>query len=303
MIALLKTQLLVGLNINAWRKGKKRGRHIGMFLLVAFALAPTYIGWIALQARAFRFLHEANLPMQDVQLAGTFGMAMMLTLLAGVPIVYSTLFQSRDLSILLPLPYKPWQIVTAKLTVTYAIELIAAVLAFAPSYYFYVRYGFATMADVPVGIVATLLLPVLPVAVAALGAFLITSVPGIGRNKWLWYALMLTAMMSLSMSFTALTGTAAQSDMTDIVQVRMAQMARMGRLFPGSVFAMRAITTHGAEAYGYLAAYAAVVAAYIATLLVLGQTLYLRPILRGEALRHRTGRKAGAAVADHARAR
>jgi ABC-2 type transport system permease protein len=297
MISLLRLQLMVGLNINAWRMGKKRARHVGMFLLVLLAISPSYGGWVMLQVKAFEFLVAGKVPLQDVQLAGTYAMAMMMALLAGVPVVYSTLLQSRDLSILLPLPYRPWQIVSAKLLVTYAIELIACVALCTPTYALYVRHGFAGPADLPVGVLAMLLLPVLPVAVASTVSLLIAAIPGVGRNRWLWIALVLSAMLSLSLTLSMLSGTGAAGEMTDIVRVRMAQMERVGRLFPGAAFGFRAVTSHGWQAWMQLAAFAGTAACYAGVALLVGQTLYLGPILRGgEGKRRRKGRKAAVAV-------
>lgn len=297
MISLLKTQLMVGLNINAWRMGKKRARHVGMFLLVLLAISPSYGGWIMLQVKAFEFMAAGQVPLQDVQVAGTFAMAMMMALLAGVPVVYSTLLQSRDLSILLPLPYRPWQIVSAKLLVTYVIELIACVALCIPTYALYVRHGFAGPADIPVGILAMLLLPVLPVAVASTVSLLIAAIPGVGRNRWLWVALVLTAMLSLSLTLSVVSSGGAGSEMTDVVRVRMAQMERIGRLFPGAGFGFRAVTSHGWQAWTQIAAFAGTAACYAGVALLVGQTLYLGPILRGDdGKRRRKGRKPAVAV-------
>lgn len=295
--ALLVTQLLTGLNLNAFVVKGKRGKAwlatIGMTVL----LMPSYVSLVVLQVKMFAFLRSNGLPLESVALVGIYSAAQLMILLASIPAVYATLYQSRELSILLPLPYHPWQIVAAKLGAIYLPELIVGWALFVPALVTYYAYGHAPLALLPVTMVGLILMPAIPLALASIACMLIANIPGIGRNKWFWYVAITTALLGASVMLTAGMSAADAGEMTDLVQVRMRQISQMGRLMPGVQFAMYALADNRWNAVLHQLAHMAVVLGYALMVVLVGSRAYIGPILRGsDAGKSRTQRRSAEAA-------
>lgn len=292
MISLIRCQLWVSLGLNNIVNKKKRTKTLLYGILLILALSPSFAGIIFMLNSAFRYLYNNNLPLNDMLLTGMYSLTQIMTLLLGIPIVYSALFQRNDLSILLPLPYKPSQILAAKLISLYVFELIACLAFFLPAFILNIIYFHPGIGMILNGIVSLLLLPVIPLTICTLLSLMVINIPLIGRNKWLWYLLIMAAMLGVSFSFMMLTAnTSNQSDVLDLVKIKMNQMNQTCRLIPGSIFGLRALVTSGFSAVLSQLLNLAVTGGYLFMLLFTGQWLYLGPILRGDAVVTRTGRK------------
>lgn len=294
MMNLIRTQLWVSLGLNSIVNKKKRVKTMLYGILLIFALSPSFAGLIYMQNTAFRFIRDNNLPLNDMLLTGMYSLTQIMTLLLGIPMVYSALFQKNDLPILLPLPYRPAQILGAKLISLFIFELIACLAFFVPAFILNIIYFHPGVGMILNGIVSIVLLPVIPLAICTLLSLLVINIPVIGRNKWFWYMMIMVAILGVSFSFMMLTtNTGTQADVLDLVKVKMNQMNQTYRLIPGSIFGLRALVTTGFPAVMSQLLNLATAGGYLFLLYLAGQRLFLGPILRGDAVVSRSGRKQG----------
>ncbi len=296
MRSLLAVQFLAGLNLNALRLPKKRVRAwlatVGMTVL----LAPSYIGVAVLQVKAFGFVRDIGLPLEDMLLVGMYAASLFMILFAGIPTVYASLYQSKELSVLLPLPFSPWQIVAAKLASIYAVELLVGWAFFLPALAAYFAYGHASVWHLPIAAIGLLLMPVVPLALSAMLCMLVSNIPGVGRNKWFWYIGITVALLGATLMLT--TGMIAEDTaaMADLIEVRMRQIAQIGRMLPGAQFGMYALVDDRWTAILHQAANIVVSAGYALAVLGVGSAMYIGPIMRGDGVRQRGRTRTGTAT-------
>jgi ABC-2 type transport system permease protein len=299
LLSLFRVQFLAGLNLNAFVLPRKRVKAWLAAVGLTACLTPSYLAIVALQVKAFSYLRSSGLRLEDLLLIGVYASALFMILFAGIPAVYAALYQSNELSILLPLPYHPWQIVAAKLGVIYAIELLVGWAFFLPALITYYAYGFAPPALLPVAVAGMLLMPAIPLALSAVACMLIANVPVLGRSKWFWYVGITAALVCASLLLTSGLMAADAGAMADLVEVRMRQVARLGRMLPGTQFAMNALVAKGLDAVLQQALHVCVALTYIVAALAVGGRLYVGPILRGGAIARR--RPVGSPAASAAR--
>jgi ABC-2 type transport system permease protein len=296
MIGLIRTQILVALNIGKFFDRRKRVKSIAFLVLIILAMAPSFGMYIYMVYNAFGFLSANNLPMQDLLLSGLYSLAQILTLMIGIPLAYSTLFRSNDLSILLPLPFKPWQILAAKLAAIYVVEMLLSLLFFLPAVIFNVIFTHPSYDIVLNGALSMLLLPVIPLSICALLSLLILSIPGIGRSKWFWHLLIMIAAIGIAVGINVLMVAGTQTDFRDLVQYKMQALRDSGRYMPGSLYAMKTLFVGGIE--GVVSQFMSIVSmvCYLAATLMVGEWLYVGPILKGDQVKSRAGRRVEATL-------
>ena len=282
MISLIRVQMLTSFGINRLKKGGKRGRAIALGLLVALGVAPSYVGYIVMLSKVYAFLSANNLPLYDTVLTAIYSLAQMMILLSGLPIVYATLFRSKDLSILLPLPFRPRQILAAKLFTTYAAELLISVLFFLPALVLNAIYAHPGPGVLLNGVVSMLLLPLTPICISALMVLAVLNIPRIGRCKWFWHLASMVCFMAAWFSFVAFSPPGSQPDVRDLVQAKMHQVAQLGRLVPGSVFALKTLAVGGLGGLLNQAANVAAIGAWLLALFAAAERFYIRPVLIGD---------------------
>jgi len=292
MISLIRTQLLVSLSLNSLLRREKRLKTLAAAGVLTLCLAPSYGGYVLMLGKAFAFMRQHHLPLYGMAVTGTYALSQLMVLFVGLPMVYATLYQAKDLSILLPLPIRPGAILAAKLVATYVVELLICIAFFAPSVVFYAVYADAGAVAIGCAVLSMLLLPANPIAICSIFSILVANTPKIGRSKWFWYMALMVAMVSASLCFTTITAVAPRPEVVDLLQAKMAQLNRLGRLIPGSVFALRALASSGGTAVLNTLLSLAVTAAYLAALGALSHWLYFGPVLRGDSGTAKRSRRA-----------
>lgn len=291
MLSLIRVQLLTALNLNAFVLKEKRLKAWLATLGMALCLTPSYLMIVAAQFRAFGFIKDTGLPLAPGMIVGLYAGTLWMVFLASLATVYSTLYQSNELGILLPLPYRPWQIIAAKLAAVYLLELFIGAVFLVPGLFAYYAYGFAPLAHIPVGLVGLALMPVIPLSLSTVLCMLIANVPGIGRNRWFWYVGITLALVVGALLLTSGLSALEPEAMDDLVRVQMARIGRVGRLMPGAQFAMYALADTRWTAWLHQVSHLAIVVAYILGALAFGERFYIRPILQGaNVARRRHGR-------------
>lgn len=291
--SLIVTKLIATLNVSALlvpsRRWKTGLATIGLILV----FSPTYGSMVALQVKLFRFLKQSGLPLENLVLVGVFAGTLLMILLASIPAVYAALYQSQDLNLLLPMPFYPWQIVAAKLIPIYLIELFISWAVVLPSVILWYVHGFGLLYLIPLTALLLVSLPAVPLALASILCMLVGAVPGIGRNKWLWYTGITMALLAASLILTAGLTVVDTNAYQDVIELQMRQVSRFAALMPGVQFCLYALVCKDWTCLFHYASYLVVVAAYVGAALALGSRIYIGPVLAGEAAVGRKPRRVG----------
>jgi hypothetical protein len=147
-----------------------------------------------------------------------------------------------------------------------------------------------------------LLLPIIPLAESTLLCLVVNSIPGLRKNKWFAYTVMMATGVGASMllSTTMASTTAAAVDPTAI---RVQELTRMGRFLPGSAYALEALVSSGWAGLVSQSLNVLICGAYLVAVFYVGQWLYLGPLLRGDDTGTRSRRLPRRSEAEGARNR
>jgi len=282
MFALMRTMLIANFDLNALRVPRRRWRMLATVGVIALGVAPLAVAYAVGIGGAYAAMEQQGLPLQDLLLAGIYALAQITVLFTSVTVAHATLLRARDLSILLPLPYRPAQIVAAKLAVVWLIELAIGGAFFIPPLVQHLAHTGAGPLRWLAAAPLALAMPVIPLCAGTLLVLLVGNIPGLGRNRWFWHLMLTSAMLAAWLVLRRVVDPDLPvTDAMDLVQVKMRQFATIGRQLPGSLFAIRALTTPGpAAAVNFLLALAAPAVA-IGVVLLAADRLYLRPVLEG----------------------
>ncbi len=153
----------------------------GILLAIVVSVAPlVYYYW-----RILDVLHQNASLFGQPQLVLTFALlsCTMLVVFLGATYVLSVFYFSNDLSLLVPLPLHPYQVLAAKTIVVWVSELMITAPFFWPAIFLYgAREG--TTAWFYVGaIIVYLLLPLAPIALVTVFIMAIMGASNLSRNK------------------------------------------------------------------------------------------------------------------------
>ena len=151
-----------GLSILHYRifKEKKDRWIVLVVALAAIGLGPTIYGYL----HFLKIIYEILLPLGQQQAVLAFGVlsGQMLVLLFGLYYVISAFYFSRDLEMLIPLPFKPVEVMASKFAVILVNEYLTIAVFVLPVV---VYFGILSKAGLPYwvnGLLVYLLLPVIP---------------------------------------------------------------------------------------------------------------------------------------------
>ncbi len=282
MLTLMRTMLIANFDLNALRSPRRRWRMLATLGVITLGVAPLAVAYTVGIGGAYAAMEQQGLPLQDLLLAGIYALAQITVLFTSVTVAHATLLRARDLSILLPLPYRPTQIVAAKLAVVWLIELAIGGAFFLPPLLQHLAHTGAGPLRWLAAAPLALAMPVIPLCAGTLLVLLVGNIPGLGRNRWFWHLMLTSAMLAAWLVLRRVVDPGLPvTDAMDFVQVKMRQFESIGRQLPGSLFAIRALTAPGpTAAVNFLLALAAPAVA-VGVVLLAAERIYLRPVLEG----------------------
>lgn len=269
-----------GLGSDARRKRRFSG--VGNVLLFSF-LAIYFVG--AIGASAWGLYGVLSAVGLEAVMVGLFASAGVLVVFVfGMMYVISIFYFANDIEHLLPLPILPEQIIGAKFLVTLIYEYMFVGVIVLPAL---TVYGYRSGADFIyylTMVVVFLLLPVIPLAVAAIIIMLLMRFTRFGRNRDRFNMVASILALALALGFSFGMQSLTASSTTDIGQLitqggeRIAQITTTA--FPGTIFASRALADSGTSAglanLGLLFLAAAVA---VVLLLTAGRLLYFKGVI------------------------
>jgi len=191
-LSLIKTQLKVQFNLSALRYKiavDKRTLWQTLFaVLIMLFLLFLFFGFFS---TAFNVVIKAGFMVGQPQLVLVVALlsAQLLGLVTGIFTLMSTFYYSKDLPMLIVMPFKPWQIIAVKLLVTQLtlyILLVPLLVAGIGLYAHYVQVG--SMYWIVASIV-TLMSPLLPLSIAALILVILMRFVNLTKNRTIFTVL------------------------------------------------------------------------------------------------------------------
>src|SRR5690554_782281 len=261
-------------------------------LVVMLALGVT---WFAdVMYRSGMMLAQPHILLAFAALA-----AQIITLFFGVFYVLSAFYFSNDLKMLIPLPYKPREVLAAKLLTIMTGQYLPILFVFVPAFVLYGVRSQAGLAYWLISVLVLLALPILPLIVSTILSIGLMRVVNRSRRKDLLAVIGGFALTLLIVGFQFyLQFTMPNADpeqlMMDLMQRADGLVELLGRYFPPSVWAAKAIA-YANQPIGWsnFLMFLGVTAASGVVLLAMAQRVFYQGVISGM----ETGR-AGGKTAD-----
>ncbi|HHY33497.1 MAG TPA: hypothetical protein GX515_10890 [Firmicutes bacterium] len=215
--------------------------------------------------------------------------AQVVVLILGFVLVIAVFYFSNDLSILIPLPLRPAEVIASKFAVILANEYVGLAVFIVPVLVAYgVRAGVSVMPYVLSSILVFLAIPVIPLVLAAVPAILLMRVAGLSRRKdtlaMVGGFLFVIAVVTLQMLVQLRAPSAG--DEAELLAKMFARANSLvdvvGARFPPSVWATKALALSGTwQGLSNLAVFLAAAALGFAVLLVIGERVFYHGVVSG----------------------
>jgi ABC-2 type transport system permease protein len=224
---------------------KSRWRSLGSLIL--FAVLAIYMAGVS-SASAFALfdlLHPAGL---EILLIGLYMSAgVMVVFIFGAMYVLSVFYYSSDVDKLLPLPLRPEQVIGAKFIVSAAYEYIfIAGILLPPMMVFGIRSAAPWFYYISL-ILVFALLPILPLALAAILTMLIMRFTPLARNKDRFNLFATLLLLGLVMTFSSTISSLSSRAAGNLVSILSSSAENISRIttsvFPGTSFAVAALAS------------------------------------------------------------
>lgn len=294
-ITLLKTTLNVHFGISALKyrftKEKKRlwepillllGIIIGggsLLILYSFLLLGVFMGGQAIG-------HP------EIVLTFSFMATQLLILVFGIFYIMSVFYFSNDMSILIPLPLRPAEVLGVKFIIILISEYLIALPMLIPAF---IIYGLGTWSNIFYwlkGLVLVLMSPILPLVIAAIFVILLMRFVNIRKSKDLMVVIGSLLGLFLGLGTNFLTQNIPEANekefFINLIESNTGLIEAIGNKFPPSVWATLGLTHPGLKGLGYFLLFVGVSLLLFAVLLWLGNAFFYKGYLSGQEVRRRT---------------
>lgn len=211
----------------------------------------------------------------------------LLTFFLGIFYIMGIFFYSDDIELLLPLPFKPWQILGAKLATVLIYEYLTQMVFFLPVLIAYGIKDKASVGYVIMGLTAYLIFPIIPLVFASLiDIFVIRSFRFV-KNKDRMKTISGVMAMIIAIGFNLLMQnfTQAMTNPEDIMRIiQQGNNSVLGKaqdIFIVNKFMTLALTNHSDFLYSAANMLIAIAGAgiFLGIFLYLGDRLYLKSVV------------------------
>lgn len=215
---------------------------------------------------------------------GVVGLSVMVFFF-GIFYVLAMFYYSKDIELLLHMPFSPYQIIGSKLILVIVYEYIVTFVVFLPVMIAFGVNSEATLLYYVIGIVSMLLLPIIPLVIGGLFVMVIMRFTNIGKRKELMTfvgsILVLVVALGFNVGMQAFVGNTDEGEMVELLIQGNNSLAGMAaKLFPGASFAVNGMvhydTVNGLMQFGL---FVAMVVAFVAVFLIVGQKLYFKGVI------------------------
>lgn len=257
----------------------------GIGVIIALSMMPL----AAIEWRMVREVYDIMAPVgqQGLILWLTVSMVSLLTFFLGIFYIMGAFFYSNDIELLLPLPFKSWQILGAKFATVLVYEYVTQLVFFLPVLIAYGIKDRANITYVIMGFVAYLIFPVVPLVFASLIDILVIRSFRFVKNKDRMKILSGVMAMIIAIGFNLLIQNFTQSmanpeDMMRIIeQGNNSVLSKAQDIFVVNRFMTLALTNHADFIYSVGNMLIAIAGAgiFLGIFLYLGDKLYLKSVV------------------------
>ena len=226
-------------------KGKITGKIIAILPLLAILPA------IAMTSLIYESFAKVNLGY--LALTYTSMGSIIFILVSSVPLIVSSFFYGRDLSLLATLPIKGRAIIIAKLAGIYPYLLALAVVLFGSTGLFYLFDTGFPIRDTIVLVLALVTLPIIPLALGTLITLPFMSLVAGRKNRNLFAVIGNLLLLGVILGLEVIIGRTASNTeaIVEILSQKDGLLNLIGKGYPPSIWLTKAISTSNLDALWY----------------------------------------------------
>lgn len=286
-LTLLKTSLNLNFGISALKyRFKKEPKKIPETLLIIVSILLGFGTLIGLYSFIMYqlFVAGSSLGQPGIVLTLAFLSAQFIILIFGIFYILGAFYFGRDLSMLIPLPLKPYQVLGSKFAVVMVNEYLTVLPLLLPPIIIYgigTSQGFFYWLEALILILAT---PAIPLTIGSFFVLLLMRFVNLRKRKDLLTIVggFFGLLLSLSINFwiqKLQNGNMVQS-MESLLASDLIKM--IGQSFPPSIWATLALAHQTMSGFAYLMLFLLVSALLLVVMLWLGNQVFYKSVLSGQ---------------------
>jgi len=294
-LTLVKTGLNVNFGISALKyqftvEKRKRWEPILIGVSILIGLGTLLSLYILLLNSIYAVGAQINQP--EIVLTISIIFAQFIVMFFGIFYIMGTLYFSKDINILLPLPLKPYEVLGSKFIVVIINEYLTILPMLLPAA---IIYGVGTNQGLVYwlkSLIVILVAPIIPLNISAL--FIIILMRFINFRKSRDVLAVIGGLLGiflglgLNLFFQRIPQGNEEEFIRNIITKQYGMITYIGRKFPPSIWADIGLSGEGIQAIGYLFLFVAVSLLMFILLLWLGNYIFYKSLLAGqEVLRKR----------------
>lgn len=203
----------------------------------------------------------------------------------GIFYVLAMFYYSKDIELLLYMPFKPYQIIGSKLIVVIIYEYVVTAIVFLPVM---VAFGLGAGAGVVyyiIGVLITLLIPIIPLTMGGIFVMIIMRFTNIGKRKeamtFVGSLLVLVVALGFNFAMQAFVGQIEDGEAIQLlVEGNNSLVGMIGRFFPGATFAINGLVHYNTtDGLMQLLLFVGVVVAFIIIFVLVAQKIYFKGVI------------------------
>ncbi|EEG78015.1 putative ABC transporter permease subunit [Dethiobacter alkaliphilus] len=294
MLQLIWLQIRVNFSLSAinwYRKKdiKKFLGSLGLFALIVISLGPIFYLYLRLVQETYKA--GLTFGQAEVVLTSALVLASVLVLMFGFVFVMSVFYYSKDLSILVPLPYLPKDILGAKFSVVLIYDYLTILPFYLPALWVYGSNTGAGPLYWIIGAVVFFLVPVIPLTLASIFVLFLMRVTNFSRRRDTLRMIGLVLFIFILLGFNYfITGIPVGEEAEFIEMLFLEEqglVSYVSRIYPPALFATKALTSGGVEGILNFAYFLGFSFAGIASMLLIGQKIFYQGLIGGEEVQSR----------------
>lgn len=291
-LALIKVNLNTNFGISALKyrytkEKKKRWEPILIALSIIFGFGPLIVMYTFL----VRGLFNAGLSMGQPEIVLTLALvfAQFIVLIFGIFYIMSTFYFSKDLTILIPMPIGPYQVLGSKFVIITINEYLTVMPILIPPV---IIYGAGMKMGILYWIKALfviLAVPVIPLVMSSIVIVILMRFINIRKSKDLLAILGGLLMFILVMVFNVFMQRLPQNIegneiefFNNLMTSQYGMIKEIGRKFPPSVWATLGLSEPGVTGWGYLLLFLSISVLMFIILLWIGNKVFYMGVISGQ---------------------
>lgn len=284
MISLIKV-FLKTTGEEAISVGKKK-MHPMIFMALMVILMVFALGFPFAMLTSELYDTAAQIGQEGVIIGLLVAMASVMTFIFGIVYAMATLYFSRDIEYLLPLPLKPFEILGAKFITVLIYEYLTEIMILLLPLGVYGGKSNAPVMYWVVMVLVLILLPILPLVLACIINMIVMTFTNLGKHKELLRTIGALASIGLGIGFSTFMQRMETSMMTesDILEKFItgdnSMVSIATNAFPTTKFAAEAMVAKDTlSILGNLSVFLVITAVAIGVFLIIGNKLYFKGAL------------------------